>query len=55
MPVYEQGYETYSGERRSLNRRWWPLFREEILPYFRRIGSYSYWISRSFTTVDNGE
>ena len=36
MPVYEQGYETYLGERRSLNRRWWPLFREEILPYFRR-------------------
>lgn len=36
MPVYEQGYETYSGERRPLTRRWWPLFREEVLPYFRK-------------------
>jgi ABC-type transport system involved in multi-copper enzyme maturation permease subunit len=36
MPVYEQGYEVYTGDRLPLNRRWWPLFREEILPYFRR-------------------
>jgi ABC-type transport system involved in multi-copper enzyme maturation permease subunit len=36
MPVYEQGYETYAGERRPLGRRWMPLFREEILPYFKK-------------------
>jgi ABC-type transport system involved in multi-copper enzyme maturation permease subunit len=36
MPVYEQGYETYAGPRRSLKRRWLPLFREEVLPYFRK-------------------
>ncbi len=36
MPVYEQGYETYGGPRHPLNRRWLPLFREEVLPYFRK-------------------
>jgi ABC-type transport system involved in multi-copper enzyme maturation permease subunit len=36
MPVYEQGYETYEGERKPISRRWWPLFRQEVVPYFKR-------------------
>ena len=31
MPVYEQGYEAYTGPRSPLGRRWLPLFREEVL------------------------
>lgn len=36
MPVFEQGYETYGGTRRPLAARWWPLFREEALPFVKR-------------------
>jgi|YelNatPaOPRAMG01_1025707.scaffolds.fasta_scaffold01802_3 ABC-type transport system involved in multi-copper enzyme maturation permease subunit len=36
MPVYEQGYEAYTGVRKPLGRRWLPLFRDELLPYFRK-------------------
>lgn len=36
MPVYEQGYTRYGGERRPLSRRWLPLFREEVLPHLRK-------------------
>jgi len=36
MPVYEQGYEAYTGPRSPLGRRWLPLFREEVLPYFKK-------------------
>jgi ABC-type transport system involved in multi-copper enzyme maturation permease subunit len=36
MPIYDQGYEVYAGERKSLNIRWLPLWREEILPYLKR-------------------
>lgn len=34
MPVYEQGYETYAGPVLPLGRRWWPLYREEVAPFF---------------------
>ncbi|MGC8762584.1 MAG: hypothetical protein ACP5VN_02955 [Acidobacteriota bacterium] len=36
MPVFDQGYQGYGGERISLSRRWIPLFREEVLPYLRK-------------------
>ena len=36
MPVYERGYEPYAGPRTPLSRRWWPLFREEILPFLKK-------------------
>jgi ABC-type transport system involved in multi-copper enzyme maturation permease subunit len=36
MPVFEQGYETYSGPRHLLSVRWWPLFREEVLPFLKK-------------------
>jgi ABC-type transport system involved in multi-copper enzyme maturation permease subunit len=35
MPIFEQGYETYEGSKRSVKRRWMPLFREEVSPFFR--------------------
>jgi len=36
VPVYDQGYRPYGGERKGLRRRWIPLFREEALPYLRK-------------------
>ena len=36
MPVFEQGYESYSGPRHLLSVRWWPLFREEVLPFLKK-------------------
>ena len=36
MPVYEQGYAAYDGPRQALSRRWWPLFREEVVPFFKK-------------------
>jgi len=36
MPVYEQGYEDYSGPRRSLKLRWLPLFRDELTPFLKK-------------------
>lgn len=36
MPIYEQGYESYSGPRKSLKWRWIPLFREEITPFLKK-------------------
>lgn len=36
MPVFEQGYELYSGPRHLLSVRWWPLFREEVLPFLKK-------------------
>ena len=36
MPVYEQGYEDYSGPRKSLKWRWIPLFRDELTPFLKK-------------------
>ncbi len=36
MPIYDQGYESYTGARNSRRRRWIPLMREEILPYTKK-------------------
>ena len=36
MPIYDQGYETYTGERKALTVRWIPLWREEVLPYLKK-------------------
>lgn len=36
MPIYDQGYEIYAGERKPLGVRWIPLWREEVLPYLKR-------------------
>jgi ABC-type transport system involved in multi-copper enzyme maturation permease subunit len=36
MPVFEQGYQSYDGTRHPLKVRWWPLFREEVVPFLKR-------------------
>jgi len=36
VPVYDQGYQTYGGERKSLKMRWFPLWREEVLPFLKK-------------------
>ncbi len=36
MPVYEQGYESYTGRRCSRKARWFPLFLEEVTPFLKK-------------------
>ena len=36
MPVFDQGYQPYAGDRKGLHRRWIPLFREEVTPYLKK-------------------
>ncbi len=36
MPVFDQGYQSYLGPKRSLGRRWIPVWREEAAPYLRK-------------------
>ncbi len=36
MPIFDQGYQAYGGERRALGRRWIPVWREEAAPYLHK-------------------
>lgn len=36
MPVFEQGYQPYDGNRLPLKRRWIPIWRDEVEPFVRK-------------------